>query len=175
MRTANYAGNSADLLVWDLSTASAATPAASKAVSLTFADGSPFVMSTEYGLDFDPTTGLFYAWDGAQQGSVYVFSAQTDANGKPLSQWTVALQAATSAAAPAGNFVSGVLGKWQYVQQLDAFVALDEYRNGDAQVWLYKAGPLAAVPELARGQLLLAGLALVWWVARRRRSAPLAR
>lgn len=170
VRTIAYPGRADDLLVWDLTNAGNAAPAASLSVSLAFADGTPFAMNSEYGLDYDQSTGLFYAWDGgAEQGAVYAFAAQTDANGKPLSQWTVVRQAATSAAKPQGNFVTGVLGKWQYVQQLDAFVALDEYRNGDAQVWLYKAGPLAAVPEAGRAQLLLAGLALVLLAVRRGR------
>ncbi|MBL8334670.1 MAG: hypothetical protein JNM08_16285, partial [Rubrivivax sp.] len=64
----------------------------------------------------------------------------------------------------------GVLGKWEYVEELGAFVAMDSYSFGtqDAAIWLYK--PLAAaVPEAPVWQALLMGGALLGWSVRRRR------
>ena len=54
-----------------------------------------------------------------------------------------------------------MLGKFKYVSELDAFVALNEFSaNLDAEVWLYK--PFAAqVPELGTWALMLAGVGVV--------------
>lgn len=167
VRSTVYSGYDTDLLVWNLTGASGASPAASTSVRLIFADGTPFSMNAEYGIDFDAATGLFYMWDGNEQGTVYIFGAQTDPNGAVLPEWTIYRKTASSASNPQGSFVTGVLGKWKYVAQLDAFVALDEYRNGDAEVWLYKADVLGAVPEVSSGILLLAGLLVIFILTRR--------
>jgi hypothetical protein len=80
------------------------------------------------------------------------------------------MQSSTSSH-PHGDFATGVLGKWHYDPTLGAFVALDQIAREDgggwdAAVWLYK--PVAGVvPEPETYALLLAGLGLIGWVARR--------
>jgi len=41
---------------------------------------------------------------------------------------------------PDGNYATGVLGKWKFVPELGAFIALDNFASatGDAAVWIYK-------------------------------------
>ena len=72
-----------------------------------------------------------------------------------------------------GNYNNCVCGKWKYVDELGAFIALDEYQNPtqDAGVWLYKPYNLAAVPEAPAWAMMLPGLlALGAWRLRSRRS-----
>jgi len=139
-------GSSAfDLVVWNLSGATATSPSFSQSIQLQFANGTPVVMNASFGMDFDSGDGNFYAWNGS---SIYVFHPEYGANNQLLSTWTVSEVSAATPAHPQGNFVNGVLGKWHYVDQLDAFIAVDEYNfaAADAGVWLYK--PLiSAVPE----------------------------
>jgi len=77
--------------------------------------------------------------------------------------------ASPSAAAPWSN---GVLGRWKYVSELGAFIALTEMNvsQTDAEVWLYK--PLVtAIPEAGTWAMLLAGLGVVLMRARRHKAA----
>jgi hypothetical protein len=77
-------------------------------------------------------------------------------------------------AQPDGDFQTGVLGKWHYVDDLDAFIALDEYDHStaDAAVWLYKPfsvtdAPTGPVPEPASWLMLLLGFAAVQRISNR--------
>jgi hypothetical protein len=72
-----------------------------------------------------------------------------------LTTWFVEARASTTAAQPDGGFVTGVLGKWQYIPEPRAFLAVDQIQaNGDAGVWLRKPF-LAPIPE-PKTMLLLA-------------------
>ena len=69
--------------------------------------------------------------------------------------------------------MTGVFGKWKYVDQINAYVALDEYNGGtgDAGVWLYKPLDLtAAVPEPTTLLTMGLGGLLVLGCARARRT-----
>ncbi len=95
-----------------------------------------------------------------------------DGNGTPLTTWTVTPVSSANGAAPAGNYQTGVLGKWHYMADLGAFIAVDQYSSGtgDAGVWLYK--PMTSlVPEPSRAGVLLVGLMVLGAsVLRARRS-----
>jgi hypothetical protein len=54
-----------------------------------------------------------------------------------------------------------VLGKWKYVDELGAFVAMDAYSSAtqDSAIWLYK--PITAVPEPETWALMAGGLLLM--------------
>ncbi len=166
-------GQYGDFAVWDLSKSNAANPDANREikVDLKLENGTPFEMNVNYGVEYDPANGKILLWDGASKGKVWSVTPGVDAAGKVLTTWTVTELSITSAAQPSGNFVTGVLGKWKYVSELGAFVALNEYSNttGDAEVWLYKPFA-AAVPEPSVYVMMLAGIGLMGWVARRRRT-----
>lgn len=68
-----------------------------------------------------------------------------------------------TASQPDGSFQTGVLGKWHYVADLNAFVALDEYSSvtADAAVWLYKPFDVTPVPEPSNWVMLLVGLGVL--------------
>jgi hypothetical protein len=170
VNTSPWPNRESDFSVWNLSNSNAVNPTANKdtAVQLVFADGSQFQMTTSFGVDFDGTTGQLILWDGTLDGTVYTTKAEFDSNGNVASTWLVNQVQSTTSAQPSGNFTTGVLGKWEYVSELGAFVALDEYDPvaQDAQVWLYK--PLGAVPEPDVYALFLAGLGVLALRARRR-------
>ncbi|BCT69205.1 PEP-CTERM sorting domain-containing protein [Nitrosospira sp. NRS527] len=178
IRTANHIGPyTADLAIWDLDNSNTANPNnnADIGINLVNADGSDFVMGVTYGIGYDSANNMIMLWDGSGGGgTVWEANVLTDADGNIGSNttWTVhEMQSATSSH-PHGDFATGVLGKWHYDPTLGAFVALDQIapENGgawDAAVWLYK--PVAGVvPEPETYALLLAGLGMIGWFARRR-------
>ena len=139
-----------DLSVWDLSKNNAADPNANSniAVELQLADGTPFQMNEDFGIAYDEVNGKLLLWDGHSQGTVWSTEATFDANDVLAPVWTVTEQpASTTTSQPSGNFATGVLGKWKYVSELQAFVALNAFNatTGDAQVWFYKPYGSAAV------------------------------
>jgi hypothetical protein len=170
------AGNSAgaDLAVWDIDRAVASNTALSDtAVSLVKPDGTAFEISGEFGLEYDAMTGNMLLWDGKSDGLVWSTKAEFDVNGGLKSTWTVVPLLSTTADQPDGDFVTGVLGKWKYVTELGAFVALDEFdgATGDAAVWLYKPyGSTPPIPEPGTAVLALGGLAALMVRLRRTRG-----
>lgn len=176
VRTAfnNVAGD-ADFAVWDLTKIDATRPGNNReiAVNLVLADGTPFKMSPNYGIDYDAANGNMLLWDGTTGGQVWEVEASYGADGMLLTTWVVKSLASRTSAAPAGNFVSGVLGKWHYASDLGAYIALDNYdfAANDASVWLYKPFSAAAVPELPVPMMMLAGVGLLLGVRRQRARA----
>lgn len=184
--TANrlYVHTSADgafrgLGVWDLDTNNAANPGAnqSRYITLKFVDGTAYAVNRQHGIAFDDATQKIILWDGRERGVVYETAPEFDASGNLLTTWTVRELESTTAAQPNGLFgdagnESGVLGKFQYVSDLDAFIALDNYSNStqDAGVWLYK--PFTTpVPEPTSLLLMLGGLGGLLGLRRNRRAA----
>ena len=173
VRTAWGGGVSNDLAVWDLDLNNPSSPGAntSFAVRLRRADGSDYNIvnpSTgsghSTGIGFDEASGLYYLWNGS---TVVRLTPGVNLDGTPASEWLAEPIPYTTAAAPT-SLGQGILGKWQYVPELDAFAALSTVEaNGDTGVWLYK--PLAAVPEPGTWAMFAAGLGIVGVLARRRR------
>lgn len=170
VHTATINGSQVDLGVWDLSKSNAGDPNANRdiAVELVYTDGSAFVVNVNYGLAYDQASGKLLLWDGAEMGSLWETEAVVSPSGSVSGQWVVRKLTSGTAGQPGGNFATGVMGKWHYVAELGAFVALNEFSatTQDAEVWLYK--PLAAVPEPATYLLWLAGLCAAGLVSRRR-------
>lgn len=166
-------GQYGDLAVWDLSKSNAANPNLNPEtkVDLQLANGTPFEMNTRYGVDYDAASGKILLWDGESLGKVWSVTPGVDAAGHVLSTWIVSELLSTTSAQPSGSFETGVYGKWKYVSELGAFVALNEYSSvtQDAEVWLYKPFA-AAVPEPGVYVMMVAGLGLVGCIARRRRE-----
>lgn len=152
----------ADLAVWNLSSFNGTTAIGEIPVQLKYGDGTDFVMSpnTSYGLDFDQQSGLLLMWDSVELGTVYYVTPSIATNGTPNSVWTVTRVVATTPSQPSDVTTRGVLGKWKYVDELDAFLAISEFNTntGDAGVWLYKPYQVAPVPERGTFVMMLAGL-----------------
>jgi len=167
VRTTSVNGFSTGFGVWDLAKSNAANPDANRdiAIYLVNEDGTPFVMNVDFGIDFDSKNGKILMWDGRDNGTIWETEAAYDGSGKLLTTWVVKKRVSVTIAQPDGDFQTGVLGKWHYIDDLDAFVALDEYDylTADAAVWLYKPfsvnePPAGTVPEPSSWFLLLLGL-----------------
>jgi hypothetical protein len=166
--------------VWQLANNNAANPGANQVqyVELRFEDGAQYAINRQHGIAFDEFSGKILLWDGRERGTLYETEAAFDNDGRLLSTWTVRRLLSATDAQPNGNFMadasneSGVLGKFHFVSELGAFIALDQYSGAtmDAGVWLYK--PLVAViPEPTSVAMLLTGLGLIAPAVRRRRIA----
>lgn len=167
VRTAGSANWSHDLIVWDLTGATETNKAVNKVISLVDSQGAAFQMTNQYGMDYDPVLGRFFLWDANPAGDVYSFAAQYDTNGALLTTWTVSKLLATTTARPNQFLTNGVLGKWQYVPELEAFIGMEGYANGDAGIWLYKPLNVSAVPELPTVWMWLLGLVAVVRISQR--------
>lgn len=147
--------------VWDLSKSNAVNPSANRDIyiSLTYADGSEFAVTAKHGLAYDDANDAFLLWDGSQAGTVWVTRPKFNPDGSLTRTWEVEKKVSVTQSQPAGQFSNGVYGKWEYVDELGAFIALNEYSptTTDAEVWLYK--PFATVvPEPSEWALLALGL-----------------
>jgi len=159
--------------VWDLNRTNASDPMSTidTFVELVLADGTRFETTREFGIAFDEVNGRFVLWDGRDRGTVYHTTPELAADGSVMSTWLVEPVSSTTAEQPNGNFLNGVLGKWLYVAELGAFIALDEYQpsTSDAAVWLYK--PFTApIPEPGSALMLLTGTMALVFLRRRQQQ-----
>ena len=162
-----YTPGNVDLLVWDLATAGPTN--LNKAVQLLKPDGSPFVMNEDMSIEYDSSNDQLIIWDGRARGKVFSTKATYLTNGQLAPNWVVTELVSSTTAEPLGNLSTGVYGKWKYIPELEAFMAMDEFNRTtlDAPIWLYKPFS-SAVPEASTALMLLAGLLVLIPVARRR-------
>lgn len=83
------------------------------------------------GLDFDNARGNYALWCGG--GRVWML---TPSPGLTASGWTIRRQPTPSGSVPPGAVGVGIMGKWKYVAELDAYLALENFTYGN--VWVYK-------------------------------------
>ena len=122
---------------WDLSTAGAAN------LSVAFVPDGPSLddISTgdyglgDYGIDYDPPRNRFLLWGGG--GDVYALYPPPTVSPEG---WVIEKLDSVVAPTPASDlgaeWFTGVLGKWKYIAQIDAFVALQNQFAGN--IWAYK-------------------------------------
>jgi hypothetical protein len=94
---------------------------------------SEFVLSQIHGMDFDPVRRQYVLWAGG--GTVWQMTppAQPSRTG-----WTIRKAVTPPTQSVPAPFAEqgGVFGKWKYVAELDAFVALQDINAGN--IWIYK-------------------------------------
>lgn len=185
-------GHEVDLAVWDLANPAAADPDHHLPVQVRLVDAQgrdwqsarvhsfypqadqAWVEKNQVAasVDYDPVHDQFVFWDGSAGGTVWVARPELDDQGRVKPVWTVTEIAPTGTAQPRGRHMDGVLGKWEYVEELGAFIALDSWdaASQDAAVWLYR--PTAAVPEPSGLWLGALGLGVLAGRRRRRRRHP---
>lgn len=83
------------------------------------------------GLDFDPNRKRFALWCGG--GAVWLLEPPATLS---ASGWKIRKAVEPQGAVPHGVVGTGVLGKWKYARDLDAFIALQDSTAGN--VWIYK-------------------------------------
>ncbi len=155
---------------WDLDTQGVANRSA--AIVPTIIGGGTFTASNFIGMDWDPGLGMWLVWGGG--GDVWALDAP-DA-GTLAGEWTLERIADGSSFAanqkPAALVSTGVLGKWKYASNLNAFIALEDSGNGN--VWLFRpegwTNPVP-IPEPETYAMFLAGLGLIAAARMRRRVA----
>jgi hypothetical protein len=128
-----------DLAVWRLANNNASNPASNVdfSVQLVEQDGTPANLNTRSSIAYDSLNDQFVIWDSLDQGMVWVTQVTFNPDGSIAPVWVVRRAPSTTTAQPLGVHGGGVLGKWKYVAELKAFIALDAtFQTGD--VWLYK-------------------------------------
>jgi hypothetical protein len=135
VRTAkNRSTGLGDFYYWNLATAGPTNP---NIVFVPADLSGGWALDREYGLDYDPVRRKYLMWGGEQQ--VWALTAPTSVS---ASGWTIEkVKSVAPSGAPAYFQVSSdvggrVLGKWKYIPELDAFMALEDPVAGN--VWLYK-------------------------------------
>lgn len=165
------AGYTSDLSVFDLSKNNASNPSQNLdfGVRLVTRAGVEIDLNLASSIAYDVANDEFVIWDGLDRGTVWVTRPEYLEGGAMDPVWTVEELASSTTAQPVGHQLNGVVGKWKYVEELGAFIALDAYdfQSRDSEVWMYK--PLEAVPEVPSKMLLVCGLLVVGYIARVRR------
>ena len=127
VQTTTPSNNGFDLHVWDITRAGAGN--FDKGIRLVMENGDDFTIDLTHGIDYSGSDGALYMW-GGDHGRVFRTRAQYNLDGSLATTWTVEELGDAGATQPVGAHVYGVMGKWQYVDELGAFVALEEM-NGD--------------------------------------------
>lgn len=83
------------------------------------------------GMEFDSVRKRFVLWCGDGRTWTLTPPATPSANG-----WIIQKQPAPAGAVPTEDIGTGILGKWKYASNLDAFVGLLDPVQGN--VWIYK-------------------------------------
>ncbi len=92
-----------------------------------------------YGMDFDPVRGQYLLWGGNADVWVLRAPALASPSGWTIERASPASSGETPISAYSGVGLEsggGVLGKWKYIPELDAFLGLQDTEAGN--VWIYK-------------------------------------
>lgn len=113
-------------IYWDL--AKSGPLNRSRGVTRAQLQGDPaFRMQEHFGMDYDPQRQRMLLWAGDQE----VWSLRVDPSGK---LWEVTRAASAAPQGAPGLCGTGVMGKWNYIPNLDVFIGLED----DGDIWAYK-------------------------------------
>jgi hypothetical protein len=90
-----------------------------------------FTLSYHHAVDYDVQRHQYALW----RGDAVVWMMYPPASVSP-DGWTIHKQPTPTSAVPNGDSATGILGKWKYIPELDAFMGLQDPYEGN--VWLYK-------------------------------------
>ncbi|HET9977954.1 MAG TPA: Ig-like domain-containing protein [Burkholderiaceae bacterium] len=114
------------------------------------------------GIDFDPKRSNFKLWCGG--GAVWTLTPPATAT---ATGWIITKAAAFGGSVPTESVGTGILGKWKYIPNLDAFIGLLDAVEGN--IWVYKphgwvgpagggnSAPSVGIREPASGTMLALG------------------
>lgn len=130
-----------------------------------------FVMSEHFGIDYDESRDVFVLWDGGRD--VWTLKLPEPGSDGLVSNlgWVVLKDTGLGDAAPGGTptNTAGILGKWQFAPELNAFIGLSLDDPIAGNVWVYRPeGWAAPVPEPTSWAMFAAGLLTIGAIARRR-------
>jgi hypothetical protein len=136
VRTAKGTTGSGAFYFWDLGKSAPDNP---NVVFAPIDRSGQWIFDRGYGLDYDPVRGQYLLWGGT--GDVWVLRAPATVS---KLGWIIdRLPGPATATAPSSNYNpatmepgGGVLGKWKYIPELDAFVGLQDTAAGN--IWIYK-------------------------------------
>lgn len=157
---------------WDLDSTRAWTDNRATLITPTVID--PGVVApdfTNFGIEFDPNLGAYTLWDGSSYIWHLRAPANLDTNSDGIDDnaqgWTLDRVEVQGVGPQIPTRYTGVYGKWQYLEDVNAFIGVIDPNSGD--VFLYK--PMAPVPEPSNWALLAGGVVAIGWFIRRRNSA----
>jgi len=152
-------GNASEFTIWDLNKAGSGN----KDMAISVVDDLGNAMSMiGAGLEYDAVRNRLILWNGGAD-VWYMDVPDRLQNGEiQTTGWVFHKDSSGAVVAPPAFVENGVNGKWDYVAQLDAFMALENKVDGN--VWLYKPtgwAPQLPVPEPETYAMLLAGLGII--------------
>lgn len=128
-----------------------------------------WVLDRGYGMDYDPIRRQYLLWGGDSQVWILRPPVNVSPNGWTIERAPIVPTATTPVYVD--DTGGGVLGKWKYIPELDAFMGLQNAQEG--QIWIYKpvgwirpGSPLPPVITLSAQPISVApgGAASLVWV-----------
>lgn len=156
---------------WNLATAGPDNPNFEVKSVIAPAD---FVMSEHFGIDYDESRGVFLLWDGGRD--VWTLRLpEPGADGRvAVTGWIVTKDNVVGDQVPGGTPLNtaGILGKWQFAPEVNAFIGLSLDDPIAGNVWVYRPeGWAAPVPEPSAWAMLGLGVGIIGSAVGRRRAA----
>ena len=102
---------------------------------------SSFAAKNDFSIDFHPPSNSFLLWNGGTTVWQLTPPEPIATTGWQVTQLTTP----ASSSLPPGTITGGVWGKWKYIDQLNAFMAL--IGEFDGQIWLYKPNAMNTGPD----------------------------
>ena len=150
-------GNASKLTIWDLD--HAGTGNKSIGIDVTDDLGNPMSLIGA-GMEYDPIRNRIIVWYGGNDVWYLDVPDRMENGDLVTTGWVFHKDSTLGLESPPESVENGVNGKWDYIAELDAFIAVENKVEGN--VWIYKpTGWVAPVPEPETYAMLLAGLGII--------------